>query len=289
MLAQTLDSIARLEIPDRIELTLIVIDNQSTDQTRQVLHSFAQSDFAQQHQFVAEIECRQGHTFSRNCAINQSQGDLILWTDDDVLVAEDWLSRYVHAASNQPDISFWGSVIEPCFPEGRPPWIKRNWDVLKGCFAARDLGEEAVSFAADRLPYGANFAIRGDVQRQHPFRTDLGRRGDDVLGEDELDLMRRLLDAGHLGVWIPGAVVQHVIPTSRANTEYVFNYFVGQGRALAVNQNGWSRDLFALRKEADREYQLFRWKRWFSSPTTWCSHLVRAGLARGQALQLEEG
>lgn len=286
LLRQTLDSVARLQIPEGIALSVLLVDNASTDRTSEVVEGFAQSSFADRHRVVSLYEPTQGHTFSRNCAVAASEGDLVLWTDDDVVLSADWVTRYVAAANDQPEVSFWGSQIEPKFVGKRPAWIDRNWDKLKGCFAARDLGEEAIELTPTRLPYGANFAVRGTVQRQNLFQTELGRRGELVLGEDELDLMRRLLAQGHRGIWVPGAVVEHLIPESRATTEYVFDYFVGQGRALAARGEAWRQDPLSLISESKTERRYFQLKRFLTKPEVWVSHLIRSALAQGQSEQL---
>lgn len=283
MLQKTLESLSKLTVPDDVTLTLLVVDNNSTDETCDVIESFKSSPFATEHSFVPLFETRQGHTFSRNCAIEESKGNLILWTDDDVLVKPDWVQRYVDAANEQTDCDFWGSQIEPDFEGGRPEWINSTWDIVQGCFAARDLGDQPVELTAEQLPYGANFAIRGDVQRGNLFETHLGRRANQVLGEDELDLMRRLLEKGHRGSWIPAAVVQHLIPTSRSTREYVYDYFVGQGRAIAAKGECWSDDIAQLHRESTKERRAYNLKRYLARPEVWVSHLVRSALAKGQA------
>ena len=164
----------------------------------------------------------------------------------------------------------------------KPKWIANNWDALSGCFATRDLGDEPLEFSADRLPYGANFAVRGEVQRANLFDPELGRRADAVLGEDELDLMRRLLAAGHRGQWVPGSVVEHLIPPERATTKYVYDYFVGQGRNLVLKGEGWGADADQLKREAMAEHRRFWWKRFYAGNQQWCSHLIRSALAMGQ-------
>lgn len=282
LLAQTLASISRLEVPATISLRLIVIDNGSTDATAELLDQFTQSTFSRAHGFVSCLEPQQGHTFSRNRAIALTQGDLVVWTDDDVQVATDWISNYVVAADANSEFTFFGSVIEPAFSPPMPTWIEENWESLKGCFAARDLGSKPMDFSSDCLPYGANFAIRTEVQKRFLFDTELGRRGEQVVGEDELDLFRRLLASGHRGRWVPGAVVKHLIPPERATEAYVLDYFVGQGRSLAARGKAWDASEAELLREAKTSYRSYRLKRWYAPSPTWVSHLIRSGLARGQ-------
>jgi len=286
LLAQTLDSLLRLSLPETVSVTVLVVDNNSTDHTQSVIKSFistASNHFpSDSFSVVALAETQQGHTFSRNKAIDSATGDLIVWTDDDVILPGNWIETYVEAANQAPDLSFWGSVIEPKFADGRPKWIEENWANIKGCFAHRDLGEQPIPFTQNRLPYGANFAVRNSVQKEFRFATELGRRGDKVLGEDELELFRRLLAAGHKGGWIPGAVVEHIIPPDRASEKYVYDYFVGQGRALVAKGEPWHTDVAKFRSESRSEYAKYKLKRAFADSKTWVSHLLRSALAQGQ-------
>ncbi|MEL7499817.1 MAG: glycosyltransferase [Planctomycetota bacterium] len=281
LLQQTLQSVAMLSVPNDVSLTVLLVDNGSTDRTPEVIQEFVDSDVG--FRVVALKESRQGHTFSRNCGVAASLADLILWTDDDVLLPSDWIEAYVAAAEAQPNVDFWGGQIEPEFVGGKPNWIDATWDIVQGCFAARDLGPESIELTEDRLPYGANFAVRGAVQRENLFSTELGRRGDLVLGEDEIDFMKRLIAAGHRGRWVPSSPVKHLIPTKRATVDYVHDYFVGQGCILAARGEAWHENVDQLRQESKRERWQFQMKRYFSSPQTWVSHLVRSALARGQA------
>ena len=281
LLAQTLDSVLNLCVPDSVSLTVLIVDNNSVDDTPAVIESFS-ARIGAQTSVVALRESNQGHTFSRNTAIDAATGELLLWTDDDVIVSPNWVELYVAAAENDAETSFWGSVIEPIFPGGQPVWVEQNWDILKGCFADRDLGDEPLAFNPTRLPYGANFAIRTEIQKQFRFATELGRRGNVVLGEDEIDLFHRLLAQGHSGNWLPGVVVEHLIPPERARESFVYDYFVGQGRALVTKGESWHVDVAKLKSESRSEFVKYKMKRAFADSKTWVSHMIRSALAQGQ-------
>ncbi len=282
LLACTLDSFSRLLVEPSFRLNIIIVDNNSTDSTPEVIKSFQKSKFAKSNSVVAMRETRQGHTFSRNRAVEAADSDLMIWTDDDVEVQNDWVTRYVDAANQNPEVTFWGGEIIPRFEGQTPKWILENWDALKGCFAARTFDGD-LELDLSRLPYGANFAIRTKAQKEFHFDESLGRRGDQVLGEDELDLFRRLLSAGKRGQWVPGAGLEHVIPKDRASEKYVFDYFVGQGRALVTKGNPWHEDHDRMTNEAKSEYQKYKLKRLVSGSQVWVSHMLRSALAQGQA------
>lgn len=287
LLSGTLASFSELCVEPSVRLRIIIVDNNSTDSTPEVIREFQQSDFASSNPVVALTETRQGHTFSRNCAIDAADSDLVIWTDDDVEVPSDWVTKYVEAANQNPEITFWGGEIAPKFEGEMPKWIHENWDAVKGCFAIREFSGD-LELDESRLPYGANFAIRTSVQQEHRFNESLGRRGEEVLGEDELDLFRRLLASGLRGQWVPDAGLTHFIPTSRASEKYVFDYFVGQGRALVAKGSPWHEDRALLIKEAKSERQKYKLKRLISGSQVWVSHMLRSALAQGQADSLED-
>ena len=282
LLTSTLDSFSKLSVETTIRLRIIIVDNNSTDSTPEVIQAFESSEFAKSNAVVALKEAQQGHTFSRNCAVDAADSDLMIWTDDDVEVPRDWVTKYVEAANQNSDITFWGGEIAPKFENDVPKWIHENWDALKGCFAVREFAGE-LELDPSRLPYGANFAVRTAIQKEFRFNESLGRRGDEVLGEDELDLFRRLLAAGHRGQWVPDAGLEHLIPEERASEKYVFDYFVGQGRALVAKGQSWHEDRDDLIKEAKSEYKKYKLKRLMSGSQVWMSHMLRSALAQGQA------
>ena len=281
LLQQTLESISQAVTPPGAQVHVIVVNNNSTDNTPAVVKSF-------HDKLSIEIidEPKQGHCFSRNRAINCASGDMLLWTDDDVLVSKDWIQAYFDAATGQSESSFWGGPINPVFESGKPKWVEENWEKLSGCFAARDLGVHAKPFDTQTLPYGANFAIRTAIQKQFLFSEELGRQKNSVLGEDELQMLRRVLAAGHAGQWQPSAKLDHVIDRTRCTRGYVQRYFIGQGRALVGRDQQWHDDVAELKREARHHQRMYRSKMLFTQSDVWVSHLIRAALAHGQAMQL---
>lgn len=289
LLRRTLESIKRLIVPYQIKLRVILVDNNSTDETQKVFQEFSHdTGFTKRHSVLCLTEERQGHTHARNKVVENLDSDLLIWTDDDVLLNAFVLQRYVEAADADSKAAFFGGVIKPDFEEKPDSWITENWDKLKGCFAERDLGDEPISFARNRLPYGANFAIRTAVQQQFPFNVELGRRGELVNGEDELDMMRRVLDAGLEGRWVPDATVEHFIDRSRMTEMWVREYFVGQGRALVAKGEAWSKSSSNLKWRSLRKFMAYRFKRQFAASEQWVSLMLESALAAGQAKELDK-
>lgn len=264
---------------------LLVVNNNCTDETDTVI-----SGFNSLLPIRVLHEHRPGLSHARNAAIAAAAGDYIVWTDDDVVVCAKWLSAYTTAFQNWPDHVVFGGPIRPEF-EGRPPkWLLSVWSDVQHAYAIRDVsraeGEHLI--VGGKLPFGANFAIRSDVQRLHPYDANLGKNPShpSLVGE-ETKVINSILNDGHPGRWVPDAVVDHWVPRSRQSTHYIRNYWKGHGMvsAMAEDFSGHS-CLFGIPRwmiRARFEYE-FRYLvgRVFRKPNTWIGDLTRAGFAEGQ-------
>ena len=282
LLKQTLESIAATNRSSIDSWELIVVDNNSTDNTREVA-----TGFSDRLPIIYVQETEQGHSASRNRAIESATGDLIVWTDNDVIVDANWLQAYQSAAYRYPDLVFFGGVIHPVFESPRLAWLEETWQKCKAVYAERDLGGKEFEFQPNQFPYGANFAVRANVQQQFRFDTSVGRVSGGLVGEDEIEMLRRVTAAGHVGAWIPSAKLQHFIPDDRVTPEYVRNYFIGQGVANVMNQKSSYATANKARWAAWYNQVCFRLKRKRKSPEEWVSHLICSSIARGEFLQMK--
>ena len=186
LLEKTLAKMRRLSIPSDVEWELLVVNNNCSDRSDEAIARHASS-----LPLRRLFEAKQGLSHARNCAIEHAKGDLVLWTDDDVLVDENWLLEYVRAANRWPQAAFFGGTVDPWFEHEPPSWIKSNVDMLGGPFAVRRLGsEERVIEETGLLPWGANMAMRTAAVGSERFSPALGRCRDGHLLGEEVD--RRL-------------------------------------------------------------------------------------------------
>jgi hypothetical protein len=281
LLAQTLSRLTELNVPRDAVWRLLVIDNNSTDATAEVIGSFAD-----RLPLRSVFEPQPGQASARNRAVSETQADYVIWTDDDVLVAPNWLDAYAQAFRTWPDAAFFGGPVEPWFDGTPPRWLADHWQLVAGVFAVRELGEESFQFDALRVPYGANFAVRVAVQREYRYDPSLGvRPGSEVRGE-EVQILRQMLAAGHTGWWVPDARVQHFVPHQRQSVAYLRRFFVGQGE---VQSRGFGRAdvprLFGrprwLWKQALAAEIRYRWSRATAPPDVWLDRLIEASTAWG--------
>ncbi len=220
LLDDTLASLATVAIPGDVTWEVIVANNNSTDQTDAVLARHA-SQLPLRRLFVAQ----QGKSYALNAVIERLAGDLVLWTDDDVRVPEDWIASYVEAARRWPEVSFFGGRIVPRFRAAEPVWLRPAWPLISGVFAERELGEAPFLFDRKQLPFGANMAVRVAVQKRYRYDPELGRCGELMLSGEETALMQQWLCDGHVGMWVPRSRVEHVITPDRLELDHIRRFF----------------------------------------------------------------
>jgi glycosyltransferase involved in cell wall biosynthesis len=225
LLDQTLAEMQLLQLPDGVEWEVLVVNNRCTDDTDEVI-----GRHSGRLPLRRLFEPRQGHCNARNCAIESARGDLIVWTDDDVLVQPRWLLEYVRAARAWPEAVYFGGTIRPHFETPPPLWITNNLQFLQGPLVIRDFGPEERPFDGREQPYGANMAFRTSVLREVQFDPRLGLKGDNSIRGDETAVFAALRARGEIGVWVPAAELSHVSPADRLTLKDLRAFFHGIGR-----------------------------------------------------------
>ena len=233
LLRQTLGRVVEIERP-QCEWEIVVVNNNCTDDTDQVI-----AEFSNRLPIRGIVERTQGLASARNAAVSAARGEYIVWIDDDVLVDRRWLVTYLEAINRWPEAVVFGGPIKPVF-EGEPPkWLTESWDEISTVFGARPPGEEGFIGNKIRLPMGANYVVRTQVQRRFPYNPRLGRIGTSgMLGEESQVLGSMLAkDTGAVGRWVPEALVEHWVPRHHQTVRFLWNYYFLWGRTLRYTQS----------------------------------------------------
>lgn len=227
LLEQTLEGLRGLQIPAGIDWELLVVDNNSTDDTADVLRRFED-----RLPLTAIAESRQGHSHARNAAVARARGELLLWTDDDVIVDPGWIAAHVAAAAAWPEAVFFGGTVDPWFEVAPPGWLARHLGQLS-VYVITQRDSEVRPLRADEGIVGANMAFRTGILRSFPFNPQLGRVKDGLVGGDDTELVSRVRASGGRGIWVGPARVRHYIPADRLTRRYIRRWYVDAGRTDA--------------------------------------------------------
>jgi len=133
---------------------VVVVDNGGRDRTPEVLERFRD-----RLRIVALREEAPGKGRALNRALEAARGDLIVFTDDDVLPRPDWLAEFSAGAGRHPGSPVFGGRIR-VDEEAVPGWVRRSGNLM-GLLAVRhDLGTRDLAYGWGEYPYGPNMAVR---------------------------------------------------------------------------------------------------------------------------------
>ena len=225
-LAKALATLDKQTVPADVSWEVLVVDNNSSDETRQVVES-ARASFATTLRYV--FQPRQGKSFALNRGIELASGELLLFTDDDLSVHIAWLAATVQAFRHYGCIGTGGRIVA-VWQQDPPRWYSESgpYQLMKA-IVEYDLGRHPMP--AHTPPFGANMAFRRQAfDRYGLFRTDLGPVGRArTLGEDT-EFCNRLLKAGECIMYVPEAVVYHSVEPERLTKRYFQTFYYNIGR-----------------------------------------------------------
>jgi len=244
-LARCLGGLARQEGVESLLWEVVLVDNNSRDDTPRVVETLTRSlPLRIRYTFEAE----QGLSAARNRGIREAQGRYLLFIDDDILVTPSWLRAAWNAFQNTGADAVGGRIhLDPNV--SLPEWINRD---LQGFLGYQDYGDRPfVLDGFEKYPFGGNMAVtREALVRVGGFNTQYGRKGEgksrrELFKGEETHFFRRLARAGGTIVYEPAMLVYHRVEPHQLRPGYFrrihfnagyqkgFLEGVSAGRALA--------------------------------------------------------
>lgn len=214
-----------------VSYEVLVVDNNSTDRTKEVVESFINRGAANLR-YV--FEGKQGLSHARNTGIAESRAPLIVFTDDDVRAAPDWVLKIKRAFDEHPEVDFVGGKVLPDWQSEPPQWLTRkHWEPL----AITDYGDTEFYVDTERplCLVGANLAFRRQIFDQIGlFNPNLQRVKDGVGSMEDHEFLLRAWAKGLRGLYVPGIVMNAEVQTNRLTKEYHRRWHTGHGHFYAL-------------------------------------------------------
>ncbi len=232
VLPNALESILNQETRG-VRYEVIVVDNNSTDQTRQIVESFIARG---QGNMRYVFEGKEGLSNARNTGIAQALAPLIAFFDDDERVAADWVATIKQSLDEHAEVDFVGGKILPRWERAPPAWLasQLHWAPV----ALTDYGDTPF-YSNTENPVcliGGNLGIRrAAFDLIGLFDPELQRMKGNIGSEDH-ELLLRLWRAGRQGMYVPNLVVEADVPIERMEKAYHRMWHTGHGQACALMQ-----------------------------------------------------
>ncbi|MGA7909369.1 MAG: glycosyltransferase [Candidatus Sulfotelmatobacter sp.] len=227
-LSKALASIAVQELPHQVTWEVLVVDNNSRDQTRSVVEEFCRK-YPNRYRYV--FEPRQGKSHALNAGIREASGEVLAFLDDDVMAEPTWLQNLT-VPLRQGECAGVGGRILPEKTFTPPHWIPLQERYALAPLAVFTPDLEAGPFTD--APFGANMAFQKRVFEKHGgFRTDLGPQPGGIHPQksEDSEFGHRVLGAGEKLRYEPSAVVYHVVPASRVRKGYFLAWWSDKARS----------------------------------------------------------
>lgn len=243
-LQTTLDSVSASQMPDSVDWNVLVVDNNSNDDTRAVVHEYMRKLPGRFHYL---FEARQGKSYALNSGIREARGEILAFLDDDVTVEPTWLQNLTAPVQSGEWIGA-GGRIRSTDSAALPEWLALEGacglgGVLCGLFDGGDVPCEL-----DRAPNGSNMAFHRRVFEKYDcFRTDMGPSPDGKIPRpnEDTEFGRRIMAAGERLRYEPGAIIYHPVLQERLRKDYFLSWWFDYGRAVIL-ERGRRRAIFGI-------------------------------------------
>lgn len=224
LLRRCLDSLVA-QNSDMINFETIVVDNNSTDDTKLLVAQYAGR--IRDLKYVFEKE--QGLSHARNRGCNEASSEYLAYLDNDAIAPEEYVSNVMRVIKlYSPDIM--GGPIYPYFVSRKPRWFKDEYEIRKHT--------EQSGFSSTCRISGGNYIIRKSVLEElGMFDVSLGMIGEQVkLGEerDILEKYRRRKDKKDQKTYFAlECWVKHYVPAKKMTVRYFLARYYRTGRSAA--------------------------------------------------------
>jgi glycosyltransferase involved in cell wall biosynthesis len=228
VLGQTLESLLRQEFGWG-EFEILVVDNASTDDTREVAEQYSRRDPRVRYLH----EPRLGVAIARNTGAREAQAPYIAYFDDDLVAEPDCLHRLM--------APFWEVRPAPAAVMGRaellwhgarPAWFPQKYETLLSRF---DRGPDARFLNAGDYLITMNVAFhRETFLATGGIREDLSRKGRMFICSGDNELFSRYLDRQLPVFYQPAALIWHLVPPSRQTRRWLLKRTLGEGTSQVI-------------------------------------------------------
>jgi len=233
-LPRMLEALCQLDLPQGGLQQVIAVDNASSDNTPQILHSFAN-----RLPLLLLHQPERGKNRALNLAIPYIESDLVVFTDDDIIPDQNWLTLFECCANQQSDRDLFGGAILPYWEKTPDPWLLNAvpHGVTFG-LTAPDLPEGPIY---PGLIWGANMMVHKRVfDAGHRFHENVGPSAGQYIMGSETEFNIRMVNHGYKTCFCPTARVRHIIRDFQMTEEWVIR------RAYRFGRNQCYQDFAAL-------------------------------------------
>lgn len=223
LLKKCLDRLLGQKGCESIKYEIIIVDNKSTDKTKEVVELTTK-----QFKHIRYIfEKTLGLSIARNAGARYAQADIICFIDDDTLPDDYYIYEMYASFSKKMTVCVGGRIVAQ-WPNRYPPrWFHHAFYNVVG---QTSYGSKSRIMEKKEFPFGGNIAFKKEVFfKLGGFNEGLGRKGNNFICGEEIDLCSRLEKQGYGKYYSSKAIVHHIVGEHRTTKEYFRRSIFGKG------------------------------------------------------------
>lgn len=222
-LSVTLDSFLTQTYPLK-DMEIIVSNNNSTDDTAQVLKGYAERC----PNIVPLLEPRQGVHYARNSAAKSARGEILYFTDDDMIADPKMIEEIIKVFSIDESIGVATGLIVGKFEKEPPAWVSRYMINSYLSLTGKERNEDLIVSTQDFGVYSCHQAIKRTVFFESGGFNPENTRGV-WIGDGETGLNIKIKALGHKFAFTSASKTSHMIPNERTTLSYIVKRLGNQG------------------------------------------------------------
>ncbi len=225
MLNRCVERLAHLEVPDGVDCELVLVNNSPTDYAAEFKRFCGLANMRVQ----LLHEPRRGRSYAHNLAISAARGDILMFTDDDVMLPREWIRAMCAPIIAGAACAVVGGV--KISPDLERPWMG---NLHKALFVST----KNMGVAHDVELVGANMAVAKQALQNGPrFDVELGPG---ALGfYDDTLFSRQLKAAGCRIAPVFNVVAEHCFDAARLSRRSILDHARRKGKSLAYLRHHW--------------------------------------------------
>ncbi|HMQ50521.1 MAG TPA: glycosyltransferase [Anaerolineae bacterium] len=211
---------------------ILIVDNGSTDNTEQVVQKFISEHPPHNIKYIYEPE--PGSLSARHRGALEANGEILVFTDDDVEPVRGWLSA-IFQTFKDGSVHLVGGPNLPKFEVEPPEWIFKYWDKHNDGFTCGSLSLSSFGDKKQVIDPMYVWSLNWSIRKKTFFEAGgfhpcvIPKHLQQFQGDGETGLSLKLKEKGLLAVYVPEALIYHHISRERLTARYFEGRFYYQG------------------------------------------------------------
>jgi len=231
LLPQTIQHLANQNVSNRIGWEIIIVDNNSTDNTA-IVAADVWEKTGSKTPFNIITQPIPGLSAAREMGVENSQYEYIIFVDDDNWLDENYVTNVYNIMENNPEIGILGGVGIPVYEEEPPEWFIK----YKVRYAVGKQADRSGDISLKKgYVYGAGMVVRKFTWyyvKSLGFKNYVSDRSKNKLlsgGDNEICYIVRLVG---YKIWYDDSLIfKHFIPKKRLTYKYFLEHKEGKHRS----------------------------------------------------------